>query len=85
MKLEGKLIGPWVAECRQAWLDLTSSLTRKKLALDLCGMTYADNSGVALLHDIHRVTGAEMLTDSPLTRHFAEQATISITDRGNGD
>jgi len=80
MKFEGKLIGPWVAECRQAWLDLSPSLMTKKLALDLCGMTFADDSGIALLRDIHRATGAEMLTGSPLTRHFADQATASITD-----
>jgi ABC-type transporter Mla MlaB component len=85
MKLEGRLIGPWVAECRRAWLDLNESLMTKKLTLDLCGVTFADDSGVALLHDIHSATHAEMLTGSPLTRHFAEQATASIIDRRNGD
>jgi ABC-type transporter Mla MlaB component len=85
MKLEGKLVGPWVAECRRAWLALESSLTAKKLALDLCGVTFVDDSGVALLHDIYRATRAEMLTGSPLTRYFAEQATTSITDRKKGD
>ena len=85
MKLEGKLIGPWVAECRQAWLGLNDSLRTKKFALDLCGVTFADDSGVALLHDIHSATRAEMLTGSPLTRHFAELATASTNGRIEGD
>jgi ABC-type transporter Mla MlaB component len=85
MKLEGKLTGPWVAECRQAWLELNTSLGKKKLTLDLCGVTFVDDSGVALLHDIHRATRAEMVTGSPLTKHFAEQATASINGRNKGE
>ncbi len=85
MKLEGKLIGPWVAECRQAWVDLNASLMTKKLALDLCGLTFADDSGIALLQDIYRANRAEMLTGSPLTRHFADQAAAAITIRRKGD
>jgi len=85
MKLEGKLIGPWVTECRRAWLDLNPSLVRKKLTVDLCGVTFADDSGVALLHDIHHATGAEMLTGSPLTKHFAEQATALGNGRKKGE
>ena len=81
MKLEGRLVGPWVAECKQAWLAVESSRSAKKLALDLCGVTFVDDSGIALLRNIYRATHAEMLTGSPLTRHFADQATASITDR----
>jgi len=75
MKLEGRLAGPWVAECRKAWLALEPSVSPKTLALDLRDVTFVDDSGIALLRDIYRATGAEMLTASPLTKHFAEQAT----------
>jgi hypothetical protein len=85
MKLEGKLVGPWVPECRQAWLALESSRSAKKLTLDLCGVMFVDDSGIALLGEIYRATRAEMLTGSPLTKHFAEQATASIRDRRKGD
>lgn len=81
MKLEGKLIGPWVAECRQAWLDLKLSLAGKRLTIDLCGVTFVDDLGIALLQDIHRANRAEMLTGSPLTKHFADQATASTNDQ----
>jgi len=85
MKLEGKMVGPWVAECRQAWTKLLSSLSTKKLTLDLCGVTFVDDSGLALLREIYRTTGAHILTNSPLTRHFADQATRSTTNRKKGD
>ena len=85
MKLEGRMVGPWVAECRQAWLSLPSPLPVRKLTLDLCGVTFVDESGLELLREIYRVTRADILTNSPLTRHFAEQAMASPTDRKKGD
>lgn len=74
MKLEGRMVGPWVQEGRQAWLGLSSSLSGRKLSIDLCGVTFVDEAGLDLLREIHRATGAEMVTNSPFTRHFAEQA-----------
>ena len=85
MKLEGRLIGPWVEECRRAWLALESWRATKKLALDLCGVTFVDEPGIALLREICRSTGAELLTSSPLSKHFAEQATTCATDGKKGD
>ena len=85
MKLEGRMVGPWVAECRRAWLSLQSSLSTRKLALDLRGVTFVDESGLELLEEIYRTTRAEILTNSPLTRHFAKQVTESQTKRKEGD
>ena len=85
MKLEGRIVGPWVLECKRAWHALQSSLSTKKLALDLCAVTFVDESGLELLREIYRVTRADMLTNSPLTKHFAEQATRSTTNRRKGD
>lgn len=85
MKLEGRLVGPWVTECRQAWLAVDSTRSTKKLALDLCDVTFVDESGIALLRDIYRASGAELLTGSPLSKHFAEQMTAPIADRRKGD
>ena len=85
MKLEGKIVGPWVLECKRAWLVLQSSLSTRKLTLDLCGVTFVDESGLALLREIYRATHADMLTNSPLTKHFADQVTRSTADRKEGD
>jgi len=85
MKLEGKMTGLWVAECRRAWLSLEPSLGTKKLSLNLCGVTFVDETGLALLREIYGATHAAMITNSPLTKHFAEQTTSSKTDQIRGD
>ena len=81
MQLEGKMVGPWVTECRQSWAVLFSSLSGRKLALDLRGVTFVDEPGLALLREIYRATGADIITNSPLTKHFAEQTTRATTNR----
>ena len=84
MRLEGRMVGPWVAECRRAWLSLKPSLSGKRLTLDLCGVTFVDESGLELLQEIYRGTQPEIITNSPLTKHFADLATGTTTD-GKGD
>ena len=83
LKLEGKMVGPWVEECRRVWQTLIPSLPPKKFALDLRGLTFVDASGTQLLREIYRATAAEMLTDSPLIRHFAEQAMRQTSSNGS--
>lgn len=85
MKLEGRMAGPWVGECKRAWLSLQSSLSARKLTLDLCGVTFVDESGLDLLQEIYRTTNAEILTNSPLTRHFAEKAMAPSANRIKGE
>ncbi len=84
MKLEGKMVGPWVTECRRAWMALASSLSTKKLALDLCGVTFMDEAGLELLREIYGATRAEVGASSPLTKHFAEQVMQSTKDGKKG-
>ena len=84
MKLEGRMVGAWVGECKRAWLTLESSLSPKKLSLDLRGVTFVDEAGLQLLREIYRATRAEMIANSPLTKHFAEQAMQATTDRKKG-
>ena len=84
MRLEGRMVGPWVAECQRAWLALEPSLSTKKLALDLCEVMFVDESGVELLREMVRATQAEIRTNSPLTKHFAELATRT-PECGKGD
>jgi len=37
------------------------------------GVMFMDDRGTALLRQIHRMSGAEVLANSPLTKYFAEQ------------
>lgn len=75
LKIEGKLVGPWAMELEKTWQGLWASARQKPLRLDICGVTFADRTGAHILREIVKATGAEVLSDSPLTHYFANQAT----------
>jgi ABC-type transporter Mla MlaB component len=50
LRLEGKLVGPWVAELARLCDQLSGSTDR--LRLDLSAVTFVDRPGVALLRDL---------------------------------
>jgi hypothetical protein len=52
--VEGTLVGPWVAELRRAAAEGDARTT-----LDLAGVAYADDDGVAALRDL-RGAGVEL-------------------------
>lgn len=52
LKLEGKLLGPWVDELQQACAATAVSL--QQVSLDLSAVSYVDGAGVALLRDLQR-------------------------------
>jgi hypothetical protein len=74
MRLDGRVVGPWVDELRSAWNSLAAALGSRKLAVDLRGVTHMSGEGQKVLAEIHNMTGADFLADSPLTQYFAEQA-----------
>jgi anti-anti-sigma regulatory factor len=80
LKLEGKVVGPWATELNRVWSDFKPSLGTKKLCLDLCGVTFIDETGTRTLQKIFRRTGAEILADTPLARYFAAE-TLRKTPR----
>ena len=50
LKLEGKLLGPWVTELARSCNELPCPPNR--LRLDLSAVTFVDGPGVALLRDL---------------------------------
>jgi hypothetical protein len=74
IKLEGKIGGPWVEELERTWTAITPTLGSKRLQLDLRGVAFADDKGRELLRRIYQQTHAGFLTDSPLTKYFADEA-----------
>jgi ABC-type transporter Mla MlaB component len=50
LRLEGKLLGPWVAELARSCDEVSCSPHR--LRLDLSAVTFVDVPGVALLRDL---------------------------------
>jgi hypothetical protein len=74
MRFEGKLSGPWVGEANQSWHSLEESIGSEKLNVDLRGVSFADVEGRQLLREMYDKTHAAFLTNSPLTKYYAEQA-----------
>ena len=74
MKLEGKLVGPWVAEFSRTWQAFTPHLGARKLVVDLRGVDYIGADGRQAMAEIHRRTGAEFQTNSLLSEFYARQA-----------
>jgi hypothetical protein len=74
IKLEGKIVGPWVEEFERTYQAMMPLLGSKELHLDLRGVRFVDNKGRCLLREIYRKTNARFFADSPLTRYFVEDA-----------
>lgn len=83
IKLEGRFAGPYVAELSRVWADTAPIATRKKLALDLTNVTYADIDGTEALRGIYSETHAELLTGNPWTQSLAQQISRSSAVAGN--
>ena len=82
MRLEGRVAGPWVREFESAWNSLSPKLASRRLAIDLCDVTYMDLSARQLLAEIHDRTGAELFATTPLMKHFIEKASRSKNETG---
>jgi len=83
LKLEGRIVGPWVAEFNRTWHSLTPSLDSKKVSLDLRGVTQVDGEGKRLLAEIYDMTGAEFQTNSLEMKHWVQEIMRAQQTVGN--
>jgi hypothetical protein len=67
IKLEGRLVGPWVDELRRVTAALPGTL-----ALDLSALTFADAGGTALIQGL-RAAGAVFDSASPVVGPLLER------------
>lgn len=74
LRLEGRVVGPWVAELRQ----ICESPIRdgSKLILDLAEVSFADDKGVALLSSL-RSRGAKLLNATPFVKEQLKSLALS--------
>jgi hypothetical protein len=59
IRLEGRLVGPWVAELRQ----VVGGVDAGSIRIDLAGLAFADADGVTLLRNLQEA-GAELVEAS---------------------
>lgn len=72
LRLEGRVVGPWVDELRQIYEPLLADET--KLTLDLAEVSFADESGVAVLASLSR-RGVKLAKLSPFVAEQMKTAT----------
>jgi hypothetical protein len=70
--LEGRLVGPWVAELRSVWQERAVARGSRKLVVDLCGVTAMDTNAQALLEELLR-DGAELRCGDVMNQYLVEQ------------
>ena len=51
LRLEGRLVGPWVDELRRACLEQDAAF-RRPLTIDLRDVTFIDSAGIALFDEL---------------------------------
>ena len=59
LRLEGKLVGPWIPELEECWRGVTGTTRPAPLVVDLNGVSWVDSKGRALLREMHS-TGAAL-------------------------
>lgn len=69
LRLEGRLIGPWVEEVEQCWQKAFLSLGRRTMVVDLSAVNFLDSAGQSLLQKMHlagfRIAGGKPLLNWP--------------------
>ena len=83
LTIEGKLAGPWVAALEQSWEDLRRNSAGQTLSVNLCGVSFIDAAGKALLSAIYKEGGklvAEGCLNQAIVREIAMQESGSTEE-----
>ena len=54
LRLEGRLIRPWVEDVEQCWRNVFATLGERRVQVDLSAVTFVDTAGGALLSRMQR-------------------------------
>jgi anti-anti-sigma regulatory factor len=72
LRLEGKLIGPWVEEVEQCWRKVFMTLGSRTVLVDLSAVDFVDPAGRVLLGRM-QAAGFRLEPGGPMTRSLVEQ------------
>jgi outer membrane protein len=84
LTVEGKLAGPWVAALEQSWKDLRDHApAAEHLSVNLCGVSYIDGAGKALLRKIHG-QGGKLVAEGCLNQAIVREIAADESREKNG-
>jgi outer membrane protein len=72
LTVEGRLAGQWVAAMEQCWRELHSIAPKEKYTVDLCGVSFIDGAGKALLKEIHH-QGGHLVAEGCLNQAIVDE------------
>ncbi|GJL59469.1 MAG: hypothetical protein NPIRA03_23260 [Nitrospirales bacterium] len=75
IKLEGRLVGPWVSEFQHYWTSNRVAEDSDTILVDLRDMISVDERGKALLRQIYQ-HGGTLIASGCLTKAIVEEVTI---------
>ena len=67
VRLEGRLIGTWVADVEQCWKNVFATLGQRSVQVDLSAVSFVDAAGGALLTRMHEA-GFRLAGGGPMLR-----------------
>ena len=79
IKLEGRLAGSSLRKLNRAWMEFAPQLGAAPLTIDLRHLNRADAYGVKALRNLQLLTGAKLITNTPLTQYVAEDVARGCT------
>jgi outer membrane protein TolC/ABC-type transporter Mla MlaB component len=79
LTVEGRLAAQTVPTLEQFWRELRAASPEEKFSVDLCGVTFIDAAGKALLKEIHN-QGGRLTADGCLNQEIIKE----ITESGEG-
>lgn len=78
IRLEGRLVGPWVPEFQQYWETIRASEKQENIRVNLKGVTSIDEHGKALLQRIYQQHGT-LTAPGCWTKAIVEEVTATTT------
>src|ERR1700757_793109 len=72
LTIEGRIAGASVATVEQCWRELCAASPKQKYIINLCGVSFIDNSGKMLLREMHRL-GAELQAEGCLNQAIVDE------------
>jgi hypothetical protein len=72
LKVEGRLIEPWVEELRTTWKNASRDLDGRRLVVDVGSLTVISREGEDAMFDLMK-EGAKFACEGVLTRHVLKR------------